>query len=362
MDLEGKKEHIMIVDDNPKNLQLLGRLLQEEGYKVSLAQNGIQALNAIEIVLPDIILLDIMMPEMDGYETCKKLKSLMKTKDIPVIFLTAKTETSDIVKGFDIGAVDYVSKPLNSAELLARIRTHLELKLYRTNLEALVIERTNILHKKNEELKHLLSEKKLLLNEIHHRVYNNLQIITGLYYLETERYDDEQIERIIIEHTNRINSIATVHSLLYEENNFIEIEFSRFIYKLFYNLRQVYKINESSITLTVNDDCFKLNINLAVPFGLIMNEVLSQFIKFIKNNDIAIQIDVSLTGDSKKYTGTITTSGLNDVIDVLTREDTFEHELINLMLIQLGGEIVRKENSLIITFISPPLVSYNERS
>lgn len=122
---------ILIVDDNAQNLQFLGNILAEKGYEIGVAQGGLQALNFIASRQPDLILLDIMMPEMDGYEVCKKLKERQYTRHIPVIFLTAKTESEDIVKGFEAGGVDYVTKPFKSAELLARVKTHLEMKILR---------------------------------------------------------------------------------------------------------------------------------------------------------------------------------------------------------------------------------------
>lgn len=119
---------VLIVDDVPKNLQVLGNILSKKGYKIAAAVNGQQALGIINSAPPDIILLDVMMPEPDGFEVCKKLKASEKTKEIPVIFLTAKTETEDIVKGFELGAVDYVTKPFNKTELLVRVHNHLDLK------------------------------------------------------------------------------------------------------------------------------------------------------------------------------------------------------------------------------------------
>lgn len=126
-----KKMLILAVDDNPRNLQVLGTLLSENNYEIAVAQNGLQALEFVKKNTPDLILLDIMMPEMDGYEVCRKLKSDIGTQHIPVIFLTAKTATEDIVKGFETGGVDYVIKPFNSAELLARVKTHIEVKILR---------------------------------------------------------------------------------------------------------------------------------------------------------------------------------------------------------------------------------------
>jgi len=119
---------ILAVDDKPQNLQFLGKLLADNGYEVGVAQSGRQALNFVRKNDPDLILLDIMMPDMDGYEVCERLKEDFSARHIPVIFLTAKTDPEDIIKGFDMGGVDYVTKPFNSAELLARIRTHVELR------------------------------------------------------------------------------------------------------------------------------------------------------------------------------------------------------------------------------------------
>ena len=116
---------ILIVDDTPKNIQVLGMILKEANYLINVAQNGQQALESVKIISPDLILLDIMMPVMDGFETCAKLKADPATADIPVIFLTAKTEAEDIVKGFELGAVDYLTKPFNGAELFVRVESHL---------------------------------------------------------------------------------------------------------------------------------------------------------------------------------------------------------------------------------------------
>jgi adenylate cyclase len=125
---------ILIVEDSPANIQTLTATLKERGYQISVATNGRQALEVVARVQPDLILLDVMMPEMDGFETCRRLKASEQWRQIPIIFLTAKTETADIVKGFELGAVDYVAKPFNAHELLARVNTHLTIdRLNREN-------------------------------------------------------------------------------------------------------------------------------------------------------------------------------------------------------------------------------------
>ncbi len=128
------KPVILIVDDNPKNLQILGNYLRNEGFKVEFALDGKSALDWIERFEFDLVLLDIMMPGMDGFEVCRIIKNDPVKQKIPVIFLTAKIETESIINGFDLGAVDYVVKPFNQKELIARVRSHIEIKRSRDEI------------------------------------------------------------------------------------------------------------------------------------------------------------------------------------------------------------------------------------
>ena len=118
-------EKILIVDDVSKNIQMLGNILSHKKYQIAYAQNGEQALDICNHQTFDLILLDIMMPGLDGYQVCERLKSNPKTKEIPIIFLTAKTDMDSIIKGFEIGGNDYITKPFNAAELIARVNNHL---------------------------------------------------------------------------------------------------------------------------------------------------------------------------------------------------------------------------------------------
>ena len=119
---------ILIVDDAPANLELLRKLMSEQGYQVYVALSGERALAIAQRAQPDLILLDVMMPEMDGFETCHQLKQNPLTQRIPVIFMSARTDTDDVVAGFDIGAVDYIAKPLRMAEVCARVRAQLQIR------------------------------------------------------------------------------------------------------------------------------------------------------------------------------------------------------------------------------------------
>ncbi|HBE18656.1 MAG TPA: adenylate/guanylate cyclase domain-containing response regulator [Cyanobacteria bacterium UBA11149] len=142
---ETPKANILIVDDTPFNLRLLSKLLTEQGYNVGKALNGSLALKSAQAAPPDLILLDICMPEMDGYEVCQLLKSNPKTSQIPVIFLSALDEVFNKVKAFSVGGVDYITKPFQAEEVIARVQTHL-------NIQSL----QNALRKEQEKSERLL--------------------------------------------------------------------------------------------------------------------------------------------------------------------------------------------------------------
>ncbi len=142
---------ILIVDDVPENLGVISKILKDRKYKLLFAANGENALEVIKKNPPDLILLDIMMPVLDGYEVLKILKESKDTEDIPVIFLTARSSSEEVVKGFELGAVDYITKPFHAAELLVRVHTHIELQ-QRRYLQSQLI----------EELKQSLEEVKKL--------------------------------------------------------------------------------------------------------------------------------------------------------------------------------------------------------
>ena len=145
---------IMAVDDTPANLDLLDALLGDEpGYRIRLYSSGRPMIEAAEAEPPDMFLLDVDMPEMTGFEVCRRLKEIDALRDIPVIFLTGMTDTEEKVEGFDAGGVDYVAKPFEFAEVMARIRTHLKIRELQQDLENKVRERTQDLAAAYDRLK-----------------------------------------------------------------------------------------------------------------------------------------------------------------------------------------------------------------
>jgi len=165
-----KKNKVLIVDDEPVNVKVLQRKLEKTGYEVRMATNGFECLEKVEEDHPDIILLDIMMPDMDGVETCRRLKQNPKTETIPVIFVTAKMDRNDKISGLETGAIDYITKPIDMEETLARINTHLRLES---------------MHAENVELQQRLGEARRtaaigsMTQGIAHNLNNLLGVVVG---------------------------------------------------------------------------------------------------------------------------------------------------------------------------------------
>jgi DNA-binding response OmpR family regulator len=162
--LAGEAAKILIVDDNPRNLQLLSMLLRPVGYRIIAAQDGAQALKAAEKSGPALILLDVMMPGLDGFEVCRRLKAESRTREIPVIFLTARTETADLIRGFEMGAADYVTKPFTGVELLARVRTHLAM-VQRVRLQGVLEMAGAVCHELHQPMQAVLGLAEMLARE-----------------------------------------------------------------------------------------------------------------------------------------------------------------------------------------------------
>ncbi|MCK6580105.1 MAG: hybrid sensor histidine kinase/response regulator [Anaerolineae bacterium] len=148
---------ILIVDDTPANLSVLSFMLQQEGFRVRPAISGGVALNAVQHELPDLVLLDIRMPEPDGYEVCRRLKGDPKTQNIPVIFISALDDVEDKVRAFEVGGVDYITKPFHVEEVVARVRAHLTLQDQRRAIEHLSNLKDDLMHIVAHDLKNPIS-------------------------------------------------------------------------------------------------------------------------------------------------------------------------------------------------------------
>ena len=203
-----KRQKIFIVDDNTINIKVLSETLHNR-YDISFAKDGHEALEIIPKAVPDLILLDIMMPGIDGYEVCRQLKNERHTKNIPVIFITARDTNEDEKKGFDCGAVDYIKKPFRAEIVLARIKTHLELKLHRDKLSGIVTERTSQLIHSDR-----LATIGTIASAVAHEIKNPLFYISGNIELIQQYARENNFEAIngkikkVFDGINRINRLT----------------------------------------------------------------------------------------------------------------------------------------------------------
>jgi len=224
--MSDKKTRILIVDDEPNNLRLMMQVLNDI-YELSFAANGMKTLEIVQKINFDMILLDIMMPEMDGYELCKRLKADEKTKHIPIIFVTAKDDSNDEAKGLQLGAIDYIVKPISPAIVKARLKNHLELKFAREEIE-----------RQNKELIHAAALKEDVDNIVRHDLKTPLNAIINcprLIKMETGLSKDQMSYLDMIESSGlmMLNMINTsldlfkmekgVYSFHPEQINILEI-------------------------------------------------------------------------------------------------------------------------------------------
>lgn len=204
------KKNILIVDDNPENLKVLSKILYEEGFTTRVAMDGKEAIESAFEMKPDLILLDIHMPILDGYETCKELKKNEQLRCVPVIFISAMTEVFNKVLAFKTGGADYITKPFEVEEVIARVNLQIDLKiakeeliLLNNNLEQKVEERTNQLNESNKSLSKALESLKVLdhaksefLGLISHEIRTPLNGVRGFLNIIKEELEDDRIMQL----------------------------------------------------------------------------------------------------------------------------------------------------------------------
>ncbi|MDJ1178596.1 response regulator [Roseofilum sp. BLCC_M91] len=187
---------ILIVDDNPNNLAVLSDFLDESGFEVRVARDGESALEKVNYAPPDLILLDVMMPGIDGFEACKRLKSNLDTEEIPIIFMTALSDTVDKVKGLELGAVDYITKPFSQEEVLARVRLHLRLRKMAQKLA----QQNQLLKQEIEEKNRAEAALQALTQELEQRVNDRTaelqQAMTDLQDAQVQLVQNEKMSTL----------------------------------------------------------------------------------------------------------------------------------------------------------------------
>lgn len=168
-----KKALILLVDDEPSNLGVLGGILKTEEYNFAIATNAEETFRSINEKIPDLVLLDVMLPDIDGFEICKKLKTNAKTKDIPIIFLSARVELEDKIRGFQLGAIDYITKPFEPVEVIVRVKSQIELKFSRDLIKEYNTKLENLVEQRTKEL--IISERKAIFGRFMQDIIHNVR-------------------------------------------------------------------------------------------------------------------------------------------------------------------------------------------
>lgn len=380
-------EKILVIEDEKSVRTSIYDLLREKHFDVYLAECGREGLNLANKIIPDLIICDIMMGDMDGYMVIENLKQNINTSSIPFLFLTAKADATDLRKGMGLGADDYIFKPFKAKDLLQAINVRLskrkesEIKFEQiwqqskdgmclidksgnicianesfsflidkpadtlvntefnsyfateeidlSKLEQSIELTTEIIltdgkkrylnltisafhpdnfsdnflciarditnKKENEiELMNSLKEKEVLLKEIHHRVKNNLQIISSLLSLQSNYIEDKNSREMFLESQNRIRSMSLIHEKLYQSDSLSEIEFSEYIQELSSYLAVSYNLDSTYFKIITDVEKVKCHIDIAIPLGIILNELITNSIKHafkdVENGEIKLQI------------------------------------------------------------------------
>ncbi|NJL59747.1 MAG: hybrid sensor histidine kinase/response regulator [Desulfobacteraceae bacterium] len=297
---------VLIVDDTMENLQVLAEMLRSKNYKVAVAKDGMKALSFVSKRKPDLILLDIMMPEMDGFEVCVRLKSDPETKEIPVIFISALAETSDKLKGFETGGVDYITKPFRQEEVFARVRTHLDLKFSREALK-----------KANDSLAIANATKDKLFSIISHDLRNPVFATASMLdILADEPHSFKEDEKATILNDLR-NSMKEVHSLLENLLSWSRAQRDKMVYEPSdNNIQEIVSGNISLLSGIAKDKRIRLYSDIAAPvmafcdyntINTVIRNLISNALKFTPESG---EIRISAASEDKMIAVSIADSGV----------------------------------------------------
>jgi two-component system, sensor histidine kinase and response regulator len=306
---EKKSKKILIVDDSSTNIQIIGIMLQGNNFELFFAQSGKTAFEIINNNDIDLILLDVMMPEMDGFDICRKLKSDEKTNFIPIIFITARIEEESVIRGFDVGAEDYVTKPFNEKELIARVKTHLQIKEQKESLKTMnellekkVYERTKSLEIANEKLSRLDQIKSDFLGLISHELRTPLNGIIGFSDLLSEMLTEpEQLAfmKEIVKSSNLLLKLSNAALLIIElkansyKMNIERLSVKELVTGTIEGLKQKQESGNIKIVTDFNPEELFIKADKLLIMKVLTN-ILDNSIKFSKDNQA-----ITITGKTE---------------------------------------------------------------
>lgn len=316
------KDTILVVDDQPNNLKVIASVLNQE-YKLLVANSGYNALAVLDAEMPDLILLDVMMPEMNGFEVCERIKNVEILRDIPIIFLTAKADIEDIQKGFEVGAVDYITKPFNLAELKTRVSSHL--KLYNTQRQ--LKELNEKLVKSEKELNLANETKNKFFRIIAHDLKSPFSGFLGLTDMLANNLDKmkpemvESLSKSMSQESKRLyNLLDNLLEWSYSQMGLIKFEPIQIdLYDVSVRTLSLFESQIESKNLKIKNSLEKNSFVFADNHMLnsIFKNIISNAIKYSKLNG-SINISSILNNDNHTYTVIIEDRGIGISQDFLS--------------------------------------------
>lgn len=346
--MKSNKDTLLVVDDSKASLLLLTQILAGKGYHVLPASDAIMALYNLEHREVDLIILDVQMPQTDGFTLCGQIKEVEEWAEIPIIFISSLTDVKDKVTAFQLGGSDYITKPFHPEEVLARVSNQLhikdlewKLKESNKNLEETIKTRTNELQKTNTQLKKSLKEKEVLIQEIHHRVKNNMAIISAFLNLQSQYILNEQDQQLFKESQDRIRTMSLVHEELYKSKDFTKIDLEEYVTNLVSNLCYSYTVDHLSVGISIEIEGISLNMDTTLPLGLIINELVTNSLKyaFKESKKGAISIKIIPKG-KKKYLMELYDNGIGlpDDFDI-SESPSLGLQIVNNLIRQIDGTL-----------------------
>ncbi len=305
LNLQEETPTILIVDDNPNNIKIVALILRSLKYKIVIATNGEQAIDLVEQTRPDLILLDVMMPKMDGFEACSIIKSKEENANTPIIFITALNDTESLVKGFKAGGVDYITKPFNKDELISRVKTHLELKQTRDRLE-----------KTTQHLSELNALKDKMFSVIGHDLRSPLSSVKmTLEFLSkmANKKDDPIVENINIMLKTTDEVFGLLENLLgWAKSQSGNLSINKEELLISEVVNSVYLLNKGNLELKEISFQSEVNENAKVfadlsTIKVVLRNLVSNAIKFTPENGT---ITISANENDRKTVITVADSGI----------------------------------------------------